>query len=221
MLVGTDGAHLFRLGATDLERVESFETMAGRDEWYTPWGGAPEVRSVACTADNTLFANVHVGGIARSDDSGRTWVPTIDIAADVHQVRSVWGRQDLVVAAAAVGLCVSLDGGLTWRVHCDGLELTYCRAVAVPDAAILVAASEGPRGRRSAVFRTSIHADAPFERVTEWLDAPVDSYALDGLGDDAVFGTGAGEVWQSTDSGSTWSRTHRNLASVTSVSLLP
>jgi len=221
VLVGTDGAHLLQLGAGGLERIESFETMDGRDEWYTPWGGPPEVRSVACTPDNVLLANVHVGGIARSDDSGRTWVPTIDIGADVHQVRSVWGRQDLVVAAAAVGLCISTDSGMTWRVQSEGLDLTYCRAVAVPDAAILVAASDGPRARRSAIFRTSIHADTPFERVTDWLDAPVDSHALDGLGDDAVFGTSAGEVWQSEDAGRSWTRTDRNLAGVTSLSLLP
>ena len=221
VLVGTDGPHLLQLGATDLELVEGFETMEGRSDWYTPWGGPPEVRSLACTADNVLLANVHVGGIARSTDGGRTWAPTIDIGADVHQVRSVWGRQDLVVAAAAVGLCVSTDGGLNWRVYSEGLEVTYCRAVAIPDEAILVAASDGPRGRRSAIFRTSIHADAPFERVTDWMEDPVETQALDGLGADAVFGTTSGEVWRSNDSGRSWSRTHRGLATVTSVSLTP
>ena len=178
------------------------------------------MRSLACTADNVLLANVHVGGIARSDDSGRTWWPTMDIHFDVHQVRSIWGRGDLVVAAAAVGLCISRDGGVTWRVRAEGLEATYCRAVAVPDEAILVSASEGPRGKRSAIYRTSIHGDTPFVRVTDWMNGNVDTAALDGLGDQAAFGTASGEVWQSRDSGASWSRTHHGLAPVTSLSFV-
>jgi len=220
LVVGTEGAHLLRRGPTGLTRIDSFETVDGRADWYTPWGGPPEVRSLACTADNVLLANVHVGGIARSDDSGRTWTPTIDIHFDVHQVRSIWGRGDLVVAAASVGLCISRDGGRTWRVRAEGLDNTYCRAIAVPDEAILMSASEGPRGRRSAIYRTSIHGDAPFERVTDWMVGNVDTAALDGLGECVAFGTPTGEVWHSADSGSTWDRIHSGLAPVTSVSLV-
>ena len=221
LVVGTEGGHLLRLGPTGLTRIETFETMPGRDDWYTPWGGPPEVRSLACTADNVLLANVHVGGIARSEDSGRTWKPTMDIHFDVHQVRSIWGRGDLVVAAAAVGLCISRDGGVTWRVIADGLHATYCRAVAIPDEAILLSASEGPRGARSAIYRTSIHGDTPFERVTDWMTGNIDTGALDGLGDRAAFGTASGEVWESGDAGATWRRTHHGLAPVTSLSLVP
>lgn len=221
LVVGTEGAHLLRRRGNGLVRIEGFEHVPGRDHWYTPWGGPPEVRSLACTADNVLFANVHVGGVARSEDAGRMWTPCIDIDADVHQVRSVWGRGDLVVAAAAVGLCISLDGGRTWRVHHEGLDHTYCRAVAVPDAAILVSASEGPRGRHSAIYRTSIHADEPFERVTDWMTGNVDTAALDGLGDQVAFGTPTGEVWVSNDAGTTWEQRHKGLAPVTSLSLLP
>jgi hypothetical protein len=221
IVVGTEGAHLLRRGAQGLVRLEGFEAVAGREDWYTPWGGPPEVRSLACTADNVLFANVHVGGIARSEDAGRTWEPTLDIHFDVHQVRSIWGRGDLVVAAAAVGLCISRDAGRTWRVRAEGLDGTYCRAVAVPDEAILVSASEGPRGRRCAIYRTTIHGDAPFERVTGWMVGNVDTAALDGLGEHVAFGTRTGDVWQSADSGSTWDRLHTGLAPVSSISLVP
>jgi len=221
VLAGTEGAHLLRLRANDLVRLPGFETAPGRDEWYTPWGGPPEVRSLACTPDNVLFANVHVGGILRSDDAGRSWTPTVDVDLDVHQVRSVWGRDDLLVAAAAVGLLISADGGHSWRVHAEGLDGTYCRAVAAPDAAILVSASEGPRGRRSAIYRTDPQAERPFERVSDWMDANVDTHALDGIGEHVAFGTATGEVWESTDTGTTWSRTHTKLATVTSLSLVP
>ena len=87
VIVGTEGAHLHRLAQEQLEPIKGFDTVAGRADWYTPWGSPPEVRSLACTPDNVLLANVHVGGIVRSEDSGRTWLPTVDIHDDVHQVR--------------------------------------------------------------------------------------------------------------------------------------
>ena len=221
LIVGTEGPHLLRLGPSDFETIDAFDHIAGRDEWYTPWGGPPEVRSLACTSDNVLLANVHVGGIARSDDGGRSWSPTVDIHHDVHQVRSVWGRGDFVVAAAAVGLLVSEDTGLTWRAHTRGLHATYCRAVAVPDEAILISASEGPRGRQSAIYRTNIHATERFDRVTDWIDGNVDSHALDGLGNHAAFGTPKGDVYESTDAGATWTRTRSGLPPITSLALVP
>ena len=222
LVVGTEGAHLLRLGPTGLTRIDAFETMPGRDDWYTPWGGPPEVRSLACTADNVLLANVHVGGIARSDDSGRTWTPTIDIHFDVHQVRSIWGRGDLVVAAAAVGLCISRDGGVTWRVRAEGLDHTYCRAVAVPDEAILVSASEGPRGQAGGDL-PDVDPRRHAVRARHRLDGRATSTPPRSTASatQAAFGTASGEVWQSSDSGATWARTHHGLAPVTSLSLLP
>jgi len=64
---------------------------------------------------------VHVGGILRTEDRGETWTPTIDIDADVHQVRAHPDRPELVLASAAIGLCRSDDAGLTWRVLAENL----------------------------------------------------------------------------------------------------
>jgi hypothetical protein len=221
LLIGTEGAHLVQLGAGGLSRVESFEATPGRDDWYTPWGGPPETRSLARTDDNVLLAGVHVGGIPRSDDLGRTWAPTIDIEADVHQVRALPGRPNVVVAAAAVGCCRSDDGGVTWRVMADGLHATYCRAIAVTADAVIVSASEGPRGRESALYRRPLEGHAVFERITDWVDGNVDTHALDALGDEVVYGTRAGTVWRSDDGGTTWDKHLTKLAPVTSLSLLP
>ncbi|MGZ4690186.1 MAG: WD40/YVTN/BNR-like repeat-containing protein [Acidimicrobiia bacterium] len=221
LLIGTEGAHLARVGPSGLQRVESFESTPGREDWYTPWGGAPETRSLARTDDNVLLASVHVGGIPRSDDGGRSWHPTIDIAADVHQVHAVVGRDEVVVAAAGVGFCRSDDGGITWRVFAEGLHATYCRAVAVTGDAVFVSASEGPRGRDSAVYRRGLESSGPFERVSDWIDGNVNTYALDALGDHVVYGTRAGVVWQSTDGGTTWEVLVDELAPITSVSLVP
>ena len=73
VLVGTSEAHLLHLSGGDLERVDAFEDVDGRDEWYTPWGGPPDVRSLAHDAAGALYVNVHVGGIVRSRDGGRSW----------------------------------------------------------------------------------------------------------------------------------------------------
>jgi hypothetical protein len=221
LLVGTEDARLLRVGTDGLEPVRGFERCPGRDEWYTPWGGPPEVRSLACTVENVLLANVHVGGIPRSADGGRSWMPTIDLHDDVHQVRASRDDAALVVAAAAIGLCVSRDAGVAWTVRAEGLHATYCRAIALSGDTVLISASEGPRGRRSAVYRGTLTADGPLTRVSEWVEGNVDTHALDLLGDRAAFGTRDGVVWESHDAGATWSVTHRGLAPITSVSLVP
>src|SRR5262245_45278699 len=86
LLIGTMQAHLLRFGGDRLTPVESFESVEGRDEWYTPWGDPADVRSIAVARDGAIYVNVHVGGVVRSRDAGQTWAPTLDIEADVHQV---------------------------------------------------------------------------------------------------------------------------------------
>jgi photosystem II stability/assembly factor-like uncharacterized protein len=221
LLIGTAAAHLVRVGAAGLERLEGFEHVDGRESWYTPWGGPPETRTLARTDDNVLLAGVHVGGIPRSEDGGRTWSPTIDIEADVHEVRALPGRAEVVVAAAAVGYLRSDDGGLTWRVMADGLHATYCRAVAIAGDAVIISASEGPRGRQSALYRRSLENGGAFERITDWVDGNVDTHALDADADRIVFGTRAGVVWQSDDGGTSWDVLLDKLAPITSLSLVP
>jgi hypothetical protein len=55
-------------------------------------------------------------------DGGRTWQPTIDINSDVHEVRAHQADPDIVVAASAIGLCISRDAGATWTIERDGLH---------------------------------------------------------------------------------------------------
>ena len=86
VLVGTEQAHLRRLTGASLETVPSFESVAGRETWYTPWGDPADVRSIAVDRAGTVYVNVHVGGVVRSRDGGGTWTPTLDIEVDVHQV---------------------------------------------------------------------------------------------------------------------------------------
>ena len=119
-----------------------FDNVPGRSEWF---GNGPplHVRAVTATADGSaIMAAVHVGGIPRSTDGGKTG-PTIPVEFDVHEVRA-HPSSPIVAAAAAVGLCVSKDDGRNWNVIADGLELTDSLAVAVLPDEVLFSIQDGP-----------------------------------------------------------------------------
>lgn len=203
--VGSSEARLFRVNADRLQPVVAFDRAEGRSTWHTPWGGPPDTRSIA-SWDETIYVNVHVGGILRTEDRGETWTPTIDIDADVHHVTTAEG---LALAACARGLAVSSDLGGTWTVRSDGLDAPYSRAVAVCDDAVLVSASLGPRGGRAAVYRGDLSGGS-LERcragLPEWFDDNIDTYCLDALPDGslAALGTADGRVFASADTGINW-----------------
>jgi hypothetical protein len=205
VLVGTAEAHLVRV--PDGERVEGFEDAPARKRWYTPWGGPPDVRTLAAAPDGTLFANVHVGGILRSEDGGATWEATLDIDLDVHQV--VVAPDGTVLAACAYGLAESTDGGHTWTVVDEGLPVVYARAVAVAGDTVLLSASTGPDGGRAAVYRRPLHGGGAFRRTSIGLPGTfpgnVDTFCLVADGDRAALGTWAGRVYASDDAGASWS----------------
>jgi hypothetical protein len=230
-LVGTAEAHLLRVQGDEsgprVSMVAAFDDVAGRESWYTPWGGPADTRSLAVAGDGTVYVNVHVGGIVRSTGGDSSWEPTIDIDTDVHQVVTVPGSPT-VLAPSAYGLAVSDDGGDTWRVDTDGLHATYSRAVAVAGDDVLVSASTGPGGERAAVYR--YRRERPggagrFERcrdgLPEWLAGNVDTHTLAATPDLAAFGTADGTVFGSTDAGRTWDVLASDLPRITCVAIAP
>ena len=207
-LIGTEQAHLWRLTDGRLARVESFETVEGRQAWYTPWGDPADVRSLAVGGDGTLHVNVHVGGVARSRDAGASWTPTVDIETDVHQVLAHPARPEVVLLAAAEGFGLSRDGGDSWQFTTAGLHAHYLRAVAVAGEHVLVSASAGFHGRRSALYRKPLDGATRFERceagLPRWFDDNIDTACLAAAGSLVVFGTGDGRVFRSHDTGEHW-----------------
>lgn len=150
--VGTDDARMLRLtpGGSVLDPIGGFDSVPGRDAWFAGSAivngqrlGPPlGIRSVAANSNGSvLFANVHVGGIPRSMDGGRTWQPTIDINSDVHEVRAHQADPDLVVAASSIGLCISRDAGATWTIERNGLHASHCYAIAFSGDDIVFSAS--------------------------------------------------------------------------------
>ena len=213
VFVGTEEARLLRFVDGVVEQVVSFDDAEGRDGWYTPWGGPPEVRSLSVDGDGVVYVNVHVGGILRSSDGGRDWHPTIDVDSDVHQVVAADG---VVLAATAYGLARSTDGGAGWDFVTDGLHATYSRAVTVAGDTVLVSASRGPGGQASAVYRL---VDGGFERcrdgLPDWFAGNIDTACLAACGQTVAAGSGDGSVFLSTDSGRRWEQVAADLGRVT------
>ena len=210
---GTSEAHLLRLVGDALARVESFEDVDGRKDWFTPWGGPPDIRSIAVDEADELFVNVHGGGIVKGN--GERWEPTLDISADVHEVRVAGDR---IVAACAVGLAESGDGGFAWSYDDEGLHATYARAIAVGDDVLFMSVSHGPRGGDAAIYRQPLDGSTSFERcdLPSFTDN-IDTGCLDARGAAVVFGTRDGEVFHSSDHGSGWEKITDGLPPVTHV----
>jgi len=221
-IVGTSEAHLVRVSDGRSERVRSFDRIATRDDWYTPWGGPADVRSLSRGPDGVFYANIHVGGIATSPD-GSTWRATpLDIDSDVHQVISDPEKPGTAYAATAIGLATTTDGGETWAFEDEGLHAAYCRAVAIAGDTLLLSASTSHTGRKAALYRRPL-AGGTFERcekgLPEWFADNLDTYCLDARGQEAVAGTTDGKVFVSEDAGGTWTGTLMHGPPVTCVAI--
>ena len=217
--VGTDDAEILRLDANgQLQRLPGFANVAGRDTWYAGTAiidgkvvGPPlGIRSMSATCDGAvLLANVHVGGIPRSTDGGVTWHPTLDVEADVHEVRAHATRADIVIAATASGLGISRDRGKTWSIERQGLHAPHCAAVAFAGADILVTAAESPFSEHGAIYRRPLETSGPLLPVGGGLparfDGTVDTNCVATLGSTLALATGGGSLYLSQDAGQTWS----------------
>jgi hypothetical protein len=222
VFAGTFAARLLRLEEDKLVPVESFDRISNRDEWHQV-GPALNVRSMTTTCDEqVLLANVHVGGIERSTDLGETWEPTIDVGTDVHEVRAHPTEPSLVMAAAAVGLCVSEDAGRTWSVVTDGLPTTYARAVNYCGDDVLVSISDGPWAERGSIYRRPV-AGGVLERVDDGLgdriEGNVDTRCLAVGRGRAALADGGGTLWVSASGIEGWTVAADGLGSVTGVSI--
>lgn len=204
-LVGTSAARLFEVTPQGARPISSFDQIPSRHEWSTPWGGAPDTRSMARSSEG-LLVNVHVGGVWRGD--GHTWSEAIEAEQDVHQVV---GSESTVAVAAAVGVGQSDDGGKTWTWSAEGLHATYCRAVTMTEGWLLVSASTGPGSRQGGIYRRPL--DKPEAELTpcggngdlpESFPYNVDTFELAADGQLVALGTPSGEVYLSEDSGNEW-----------------
>ncbi|HEY4121872.1 MAG TPA: hypothetical protein VGM56_28595 [Byssovorax sp.] len=217
--VGTDDARVLRVApGGHVEELRSFGAVAGRDTWYAGaavvdgrlMGPPLGVRSMTATADGALLVNVHVGGIPRSPDGGTTWAPTLAVESDVHEVRAHPTRARIAIAASAVGLWSSRDGGATWALEHAGLHARYCSAVAFVGDDVYVAASEDHFAKEGAVYRRSVDGAGPLMSVgggfPERTQGIADTGCIDARGGVAAVCDQRGNLYVSVDAGRTWAR---------------
>jgi hypothetical protein len=216
VFVGTDDARILRVDPDGSQQfLTSFDAVAGRDKWYAGsmivdgkrMGPPLGIRSMAATCDGAmLLANVHVGGIPRSTDSGSTWRPTIEIDTDVHQVCTHPTRPDIVIAAAAAGLCISRDAGATWTIEQRGLHTHPCYAVAFGRNDIFVSAAPDPFAPQGAVYRRPIDSNDPLQPLSsDWIDGNVDTNCIATRDSTTAVIDRSGRLYLSHDDGDSWS----------------
>lgn len=208
LLVGLADAHIVTVDARDgtLTPIEAFDSVAGRESWENPAGPSPEVRSIAVTPAGSWFVSVHVGGVWRSADAGRTWSNVVPPEADVHEVVS--GSDGTVAVAAAGGFGWSSDDGQAWQWSTDGLAEVYCRAVALDGDVVYLSASSGPSADDGRLYTGHLGGS-----VQQCLGGLPDSFpfnidtgtvtAADGK---VAVGLPSGEIWRSTDAGASFRR---------------
>lgn len=202
----------------------AFMSAPGRDGWYTPWGGPPDVRSLALGSDGTVYLNVHVGGILRQTAGSTVWDPCLDVDLDVHEVAAHPTEPGLVAAATAYGLFMSGDGGDHWDQHTEGLHASYCRAVILTGDRVFVSASTGPGGRRAALYRM-LRGDGALTRcetgLPEWFSTNLNTRRIAVAGNVVYAGDTAGTVYGSDDGGVAWSALAEGLPRIRCVRPIP
>jgi hypothetical protein len=224
--VGTDPAGVYRFSDGSFERQTGLDEMPGRDRWTTPWGAPAGVRSMDIGDDETIWVNVHVGGVAKSNDSGRTWQPTVDMNVDVHQVFVVPGQPTTVVAACGEGgLAMTTDGGQSWSMSTDGLSSPYCRAVAVAEDTVLLSCQDDNRGGNTSLYRRPLDKpDEPFVTcrggLPERMPGSIDTFAVATFGEDAAVALPTGDLYISADAGYAWRRLVGSLGEVRAITIL-
>lgn len=195
LFIGAADARLFVMPAEGgaAELIASFDAVPTREAWDTPWGGPPDVRSLAVIARpaSAIYADIHVGGIVRSFDLGASWSQAPgSLHRDVHRVSTHPDRPDMVLAATARGCFISHDRGESWEQHLEPFEPRGYQRCVIADSAdpdlLLCTASLGPHpqgesGCEAMVFR-STDGGATWGEAMEGLPGPfhnINTHMLD------------------------------------------
>jgi hypothetical protein len=221
--LGTEPPKIYRYNRvdSDWELVTDLSTLEVANEWYTPWGGPPAVRSIAPANGDGLYLDIHVGGILRTLDRGKTWQPiNKGLHLDVHEVATCPGRENAVYAATAGGFYLSEDQGESWEIRNEGLPNRYTRGIAIhPEQPEIILISGSPTspggwrtyGKRFSLFRTA-NDGKQWKKVSngfpESSDSEIDTHGIvfsRQVADHVLCSLRSGALYASGDTGASWS----------------
>lgn len=213
LLVGTERARLAWVVNGELNFIDSFDAVPERKLWKTPWGGPPDVRSLAVATDGTIYANIHVGWVVRSRDGGTTWENLREgLEMDVHQVAAHPSDPATVFAATARGFYLSRDHGDTFMHQRSDMPYYYQRACACfPESDVyLVSTSRGPHSRVDAQLYRSDDAGENWALVAglpEQIGENIDTFQIITVGEsNALVVVDDTALYQTDDLGLNWQR---------------
>jgi hypothetical protein len=125
------------------------------------------------------------------------------------------------MAAAAIGLCISRDGGLTWDVEREGMHASYCSAVAFVGDDVLVSASVDHFAAQGAIYRRRVDGHDSLAAVggglPEWIEGIADTGCIATGASAVALADRKGNLYVSADTGRSWSRRAGGLPAPSSV----
>ena len=128
---------------------------------------------------------------------------------------------DTVIAAAAIGLCISRDRGATWTVEQNGLHASYCSAVAFSGNDILVSASADHFATQGAIYRRPIDGHGSLVPVggglPRWIEGIADTRCIATRASALAVADGTSNLYVSADAGRTWSCRAKGLPTASSI----
>lgn len=225
---GTKPPHIYKsddAGRTWRE-LTAFRAVRGRSLWRQPAErpSTAYVQALACspTDPDVVVAGMEAGAVVRTTDGGRNWSNHLQGSCrDCHSLHFHPDGQHVYEGGGgvmAVGVALSADRGETWERPEAGLDMKYGWAVAAdPARAERVYISLSPAAMKAhslgnaqaGIFRRD--GKGAWQWLSGGLPQPLDAmpYAL--LSDPRtpgylLAGLADGELWETTDSGDSWTR---------------
>jgi hypothetical protein len=231
LYAGTEPSRVFTSPAPDepWEELEALQRIPSRPQWsFPPRPWTHHVRWIAPSPHEAdrLLVGIELGGVMLSTDRGRTFADHRPGAVlDTHELAWHPRAAGRAYEVGGTGAAWSADGGESWRTDVEGLEVSYCWALAVsPDDPDLwwIAAAPGPfqaHGRPPAGAHLYRRANGGWRRLAGPLDEM--PYALVATADALVMGLRDGRLGVSGDGGESWEEPPHSLSPLTALAALP
>ena len=175
---------------------------------------------------STLFAVLHTNELSKSEDGGATWKLTAGLVAAGHFgpiISSIIGdpnHADTVYLTTDQGLFRTVDGGATWTLLSQSLDVSESSVLAIDPtrSASLYLSRSG-----SGLYRSTDGGASWTLSRTGLPQSSIGSIAIDPLHAATLFASTPDGVFTSEDSGSTWMTSSAGIrgASIWSVAIDP